>query len=114
MLNDSPENFFNYLAQSYESAPSSWDEIGIVAHWTIEGARGGSWTLDYCGGGGVRAGSTGSPDCEIFCTEDDFLKIVSGELNPQLAFQEGRLVVAGKKFAILKLNFLFSKFSELS
>jgi putative sterol carrier protein len=52
----------------------------------------------------VSAGETPSPNCTLTMAEGDFLDMVSGRLNGQMAFLTGKLKVAGDMGLALKLG----------
>ena len=35
------------------------------------------------------------PDCRVSCRADDFVQLANGELHPETAFREGRVVIEG-------------------
>ncbi len=55
----------------------------------------------------VSAGAAASPGCTVSMAEKDFLDLLAGTLNGQMAFMTGKLKVAGDFALALKLeNFL--------
>jgi putative sterol carrier protein len=52
----------------------------------------------------VARGDAASPDCTVTMAEGDFLDMVSGKLNGQMAFLTGKLKVAGDMGLALKLG----------
>ena len=50
---------------------------------------------------------TGEADCTIVASEEDFMKIVSGEQNPTAAYMTGKLKIKGDMGAAMKLQKLF-------
>lgn len=52
----------------------------------------------------VGAGDAPSPNCTVTMAEPDFLDLVSGKLNGQMAFLTGKLKVAGDMGLALKLG----------
>lgn len=54
----------------------------------------------------VAKGEAPSPNCTITMAEGDFLALLSGKLNGQMAFMTGKLKVAGDFGLALKLESL--------
>lgn len=55
----------------------------------------------------VTEGEASSPNCTVIISEKDFIDILSGKLNGQMAFFTGRLKVAGDIGMALKLGAFF-------
>ena len=72
----------------------------------VEGA--GQWTVAVDDGKvNVTEGASADPDCTITSSEENFERIVSGELNPTSAYMTGKLKVKGDMGAAMKLQKLF-------
>ena len=72
----------------------------------IDGA--GQWTVAVDDGKvAVTEGAAGDADCMITSSEEDFERIVAGELNPTSAYMTGKLKVKGDMGAAMKLRKLF-------
>jgi putative sterol carrier protein len=72
----------------------------------IEGA--GKWTVSLDDGKvSVTEGEAGDPDCTITSSQENFERIVAGELNPTSAYMTGKLKVKGDMGAAMKLQKLF-------
>ena len=54
----------------------------------------------------VSKGEAASPNCTVTMAESDFLALLSGKLNGQMAFMTGKLKVAGDFGLALKLETL--------
>lgn len=52
----------------------------------------------------VAEGDAGCPNCTVTVAENDFLDMVTGKLNGQMAFLTGKLKVAGDMGLALKLG----------
>jgi len=52
----------------------------------------------------VQAGSTGNAKCTVTCAANDFMNIVSGKMNPQMAFMSGKLKIKGDMGLAMKLQ----------
>jgi putative sterol carrier protein len=72
----------------------------------IEGA--GKWTVRLDDGKvSVTEGEAGDPDCTITSSQENFERIVAGDLNPTSAYMTGKLKVKGDMGAAMKLQKLF-------
>ena len=72
----------------------------------IEGA--GQWTVTLEDGKvSVTEGATGEPDCTITSSQQNFERIVAGDLNPTSAYMTGKLKVKGDMGAAMRLQKLF-------
>ena len=70
--------------------------MDVVFQFDISGPNGGSWTITVKDGAcQVAEGSHSSPTTTIKMGDDDFVKLISGELNAMSAFTSGRLKVEG-------------------
>ena len=79
--------------------------INAIYEFQISGPGGGTWTLDLTvPGGNVYAGSSGKANCTVSMEDESFVKMVTGQLNPQNAFMTGKLKVTGNMGLALKLT----------
>jgi len=95
----------------FEGLESRVDESRIAGMnnsylFDIEGA--GQWKVVVDDGKvTVTGGSSGDVDCTITSSEENFERIVAGELNPTSAYMTGKLKVKGDMGAAMKLQKLF-------
>ncbi len=71
----------------------------------IEGA--GQWLVKVDDGSVDVTEGVGDADTTIAASEEDFMKIVSGEQNPTSAYMTGKLKIKGDMGAAMKLQKLF-------
>lgn len=65
----------------------------------------GVWVVDVKNGNGsVKFDPKGKGDCTISMTDDDLSKLMTGQLNPQQAFFQGKLKIAGNMGLAMKLK----------
>ena len=67
-------------------------DINAVVHFNITGDGGGQWTMDCTKADGwVTEGASGEPKMVITCAAPDFEKIVTKQMNAQMAAMQGKL-----------------------
>ena len=70
--------------------------VDVVFQWEITGGEGGSWSVTVKDGAcTVAAGAHDSPQVTLKMADQDFLKLMSGELNPMAAYTGGKLRIEG-------------------
>jgi putative sterol carrier protein len=96
--------FERHMPARLKAKPDLVTKINAVYQFNISGAAGGQWAVDCATPGGlVTAGSAAAARCTVNCTDLDFLAIVNGKLNPQMAFMMGKLKIQGDMGLALKL-----------
>jgi putative sterol carrier protein len=100
----SAREYFETLESQVD--PSRTAGMNNTYLFDIEGA--GQWTVTLDDGKvSVTEGATGDPDCTITSSEQNFERIVGGDLNPTSAYMTGKLKVKGDMGAAMKLQKLF-------
>lgn len=75
-----------------KAKPELATEINAVVHFNITGDGGGTWTLDATKSAEwIAAGAAGEPKMVITCSASDFEKIVTKQMNAQMAAMSGKL-----------------------
>src|SRR5437879_10913608 len=93
------------IAQKLKDKPETSKAVTSVYEFNITGDNGGVWTVDLTKEPGtVQAGSTGTAKCTVTCASADFMNIVSGKMNPQMAFMSGKLKIKGDMGLAMKLQ----------
>ncbi len=84
-------------------------QFNTVYEFNITGPNGAVWTVDLTKEPAViTQGSTGAAKCTVTCGDADFLQIVNGKMNPNMAFMSGKLKIKGDMGLALKLGKLLS------
>ncbi len=71
--------------------------------FVMTGGEGGDWSIV------TKFGTTpmpAQPHATVTCAEDDYKKIVKGELNPQAAFMGGKMKIAGDMAVVMQVGLL--------
>ncbi len=102
-----PAEIFEQMTQRIVDKPDLVDEVGAIFQFDITGEAGGSWVVDLkTAPGSVANGTHGEADCVITVGQNDFVGIMSGDVDPQMAFMMGRIKVAGNFMLATKLRSL--------
>lgn len=101
-----PKEYFEVkVPENLKNRADKLAGINAIYEFDLSGPNGGIWTLDLTvPGGSVSAGSGGKANCTIKMDDENFVKMVSGQLNAQMAFMTGKLKVAGNMGLALKLT----------
>lgn len=81
------------------------DGIDVSIVWSLSGDEPGDWTVAIADGAlNTSEGSAESPDATLSMDSDDFKDLISGELNPMMAFMQGKVKVDGDMGAVMKIQ----------
>ncbi len=100
------KEYFDQIANSFNSANAA----GMTAtyQFDITGEGGGKWFAKIENGVLTSGeGDAESADCTVTVSAGDWLDILNGKLNGQMAFMAGKLKIAGDMSLAMKLNSLF-------
>jgi hypothetical protein len=97
--------FERHMPDKLRSKPDVVSKINAVYQFNISGPGGGQWSVDCTQPGGmISAGTAAAPRCTVAATDVDFLNIVNGKLNAQMAFRSGKLKIQGDMGLAMKLQ----------
>jgi len=100
-----PSEFFKSKAEQLQESGGSLEGINAIYQFNLSGDEGGSWVIDLASDDkGVREGEEDTAQCIISMTAPDFMSMIQGSLNPQMAFMTGKLRVKGDMGLALKLQ----------
>jgi putative sterol carrier protein len=101
---ESAREFFEGLEGRVDESRTA----GMTSTYVFDIDGAGQWTVAVDDGNvNVTEGVAGDADCTITSSEEDFERIVAGELNPTSAYMTGKLKVKGDMGAAMKLQKLF-------
>lgn len=99
------EVFDRHIPERLKNKPDVVSKINAVYQFNISGPEGGQWAVDCTQpGGAIASGLSPSARCTVNCGDADFLNIVNGKLNPQMAFMSGKLKIQGDMGLAMKLQ----------
>ncbi len=100
-------NVFNEMVTAFPSEKAG--NLRAQFQFRLSGEDGGDWTLTIadqkCT---VTEGLSQKPDVTITMDAADFIKMVKGELQPVVAFMQGKLKLQGDMNKAMKLQELFA------
>ena len=100
--------------EAFDTAPSRFNKDsakGLTAtyQFDLSGDGGGNWIInikdEQCE---VKEGKAPSPNITLSMAAKDYLDMINGKLNGQMAFMTGKLRIAGDMGLALRLQSLFS------
>jgi putative sterol carrier protein len=100
---DTVQEFFDALPQRDASATAGMNNSYL---FEIDGA--GQWLVNVSDGSVDVTEGGGEADTTISTSEESFLAISRGELNPTSAYMTGKLKIKGDMGAAMKLQKLFA------
>jgi len=97
--------FERHMPEKLKGKPDVVAKINAIYQFNISGPTGGTWSVDCTQpGGAIAAGTSPGARCTVNATDADFLNIVNGKLNPQMAFMSGKLKIQGDMGLAMKLQ----------
>ncbi len=103
---DTVKESFDAMAENFNADKAAG--LKAVYQWDITGDGGGKWNADINDGAiTVSEGEHASPNITITVTAQDWLDILNGKLDGQMAFMSGKLKVKGDMSLAMKLKTLF-------
>ena len=99
------EIFEDKIAQRLSANPEVAEKIKASYQFELTGDEEGSWAVDLTEGAGkVVSGAIDEPSVTITMASSDFVDLVEGRLNGQMAFMQGKLKLKGDMSLALKLQ----------
>ena len=78
-------------------SPSALEGLATVFHFDIDGSSGGQYTINVADGKiKVEDGLIGEPKCVVRASDQNFINLVTGELNPMMAILTGKVKISNQ------------------
>ena len=97
------QEFFGGLESSVDQSKTAGMNNSYL--FDIDGA--GTWKVDVSDGKVSVTEGGGDADATISASEENFTRIINGELNPTSAYMTGKIKIKGDMGAAMKLQKLF-------
>lgn len=102
---DTPAEFFQELPNHVDK--EKLKGMNATYQWDISGDNGGKWYVDINDGDiNVSEGESESPNITLTVDDQNWMDIVNGKLNGQMAFLTGKLKIQGDMTLAMKLQSL--------
>jgi len=99
------EAVFADLSKRMASNQDLVKQVGGIYQFNIsKGGQTKSWLVDLKNGSGSIKQGTGTADCTITVGDDDFVGMMTGKVNSQNLFMQGKLKIAGNMGVAMKLS----------
>ena len=100
-----PGEFFAKKNEQLKEGGGKLASIGSKYQFSLSGDGGGDWVIELTEAcQEVREGAEDDSSCTIAMSATDFMGLIGGTLNPQMAFMTGKLQVEGDMGLALKLQ----------
>ncbi|MFZ5918361.1 MAG: SCP2 sterol-binding domain-containing protein [Chloroflexota bacterium] len=91
--------------------PDKAPGVNAIVQISLTGSQAADYNVAIADGKcTVNKGKHESPSATLSMDSDDYLNLVSGKLNPQMAFMQGKIKISGDMGLLLK----FQSFFDLS
>ena len=85
--------------------PAKTPGMNAVYQFDLTGDEAAIYCLTFTEGvGKITEGASEKPDITITMKASDFIKLVSGKLNPTMAFMTGKIKIKGDMGLVMKLQ----------
>ena len=103
VMADTAAEFFAGMQENLD--PEKIKDINATYQWDITGDGGGKWYAKFADGKAeVGEGEAENPNITITVEAENWMDIVSGKLNGQMAFLTGKLKIQGDMSLAMKLQ----------
>ena len=100
-----PSEFFASKNAKLKEDGAKLASINSIYQFSLTGDGGGDWVIELTDAvQEVREGTDDNAKCTIKMSAEDFLGLIAGKLNAQMAFMTGKLQVEGDMGLALKLQ----------
>jgi putative sterol carrier protein len=104
-----PKEIFAKMEDRIRAKPDESSQINAVYKFVLNGPNGGTWVVDLRKDTlGVRE-NDGEAQCTITLSDENFVKVATGQIRAESAFMTGKLRLSGDMGLAMKLGKLFGK-----
>ena len=104
-----PKEIFEKLQKKIVEKSDEFSQIAAVYKFVLNGPNGGTWIVDLRKDTlGVREDNS-EAKCTVSMSDENFVKLVTGQLKAETAFMTGKLKLYGDMGLAIKLGKLFGE-----
>ena len=101
-----PADIFANTAARF--VPEKAGDLSMTVGFDLAGDEGGQWHVVVDNGEcAVNEGSADSPNAVIKMSDSDYVDMMTGKLNPMMAFMSGKVKVEGDLNSVMKFQSIF-------
>src|SRR5690349_24324722 len=103
-----PQEIFDQLDANIN--PDAAKGMNSTIQFNLSGDNGGSWYVTIKDGKAeVSQGTASAPNMTLSMSAQDYVDMILGKLNGQMAFMSGKLKISGDMGLAMKLQSLFKR-----
>ena len=103
-----PQEIFDQMSANVNADAAKG--LNSTIQFNLSGDNGGQWHVAIKDGkADVAAGTAPSPNMTLSMTSQDYVDMVMGKLNGQMAFMSGKLKISGDMGLAMKMQNLFKR-----
>lgn len=103
MADNAKQYFDEILPAKLTAHPELAEKVQAIYQFKIDGDEGGDWVVNLVKNE-VREGEDAEAKCTVTVASEDFIKVINGALNAQMAFMSGKLKIGGDLSLAMKLG----------
>ena len=103
-----PQEIFDQMTANLN--PDAAKGMNSTIQFNLSGDDGGSWYVAIKDGkADVSKGTASAPNMTLSMTAQDYVDMITGKLNGQMAFMSGKLKISGDMGLAMKMQSLFKR-----
>lgn len=101
-----PADIFAHMTERFDASKAG--DLNMAVVFSLSGDGGGDWTVKVADGKAtVDDGAADGANATVKMDAGDYADMMSGKLNPMMAFMSGKVKVDGDLNSVMKLQSLF-------
>ena len=103
-----PAEIFSQMSEAFLADKAG--DLNATFQFNLSGEEGGDWAVIIADGAcTVSEGTAENPTVTVGMAADDFVKMIDGELQPVVAFMQGKIKLQGDMNIAMNLQDLFTR-----